>query len=165
MKPQDMGPSGDQPGAIEVSESQADNLDRAACLSAKISVMLLQGRTQAVLTSEWGKVGSLPASAPQENWSRGCKRACVSFWPWPWLVSSPLARKKLNRKLSMSTSLRLPSSRPTPASTSKNTEQGRRAVALGPASTAAVLALPLVAASIPASSHLLTSTIAGGVPC
>ena len=165
MKPQDMGPSCGQTGAIEVSESQANNLDQAACLSVKFSAMLTQGRTQAALTSKWGKVGSLPISAPQENWSRGCRIACVSFWPWPWLVSSPLARKKLNKKLSMSTSLRFPSSRPTPANTSKNTEQGRGAYAFGPASMASVLALPPVAAPFPALSHPLIFPVAGGVPC
>ena len=164
MNPQDMGPAQGRTGAIEVSESQANNLDRVACHSVKFSAMIAQGRTQAALTSEWGKVGSLSASAPQENWSRGCRIACVSFWPWPWLVSSPLARKKLNKKSSMSTSRRLPSSRPTPANTSNISGRGRGAFAHGPASAARRPA-PQCLAPFPENPLHLISAITGGVTC
>lgn len=118
----------------DVTATHSQQLGRAPCKSNFFSAMLNQGCTQAALASQWGQVGMVPSSTPQKKWSRGCKRACVSFWPWPLLASWLLARKKLKKKWSISTSPSR-SSRPTPANTSKTCGRARRFSA-GPALTA-----------------------------
>ena len=148
MNPQDIGRFSGMIGTVDVSESQADNLEGHPCLSCAKSVMVPKGRTQAAFASQWGRVGMTSITTSQEIWSRGCRRACVSFWPWHWLAWLPLARKK-KKKSSMWTSL-FRSSRPTPASTSKITGRGCRIAPAGPAAPATAGRYGLVLAQTPA---------------
>jgi hypothetical protein len=88
---------------------------RLHCLFTESSAKVFAGRTQAVYFLQRGTWGGKPP-AFQEYWSRGCRRAHVSFsvfacWPL-WQLAQ---RKKSLSYLWMS---RLPPSQPTRASTS-----------------------------------------------
>ncbi len=49
------------------------------------------------LNSEQVQGAGKVSEAPLEGWSRGCRRAHVSFWFWQWFRLSPLAPRKKNR--------------------------------------------------------------------
>jgi hypothetical protein len=107
----------------DVGTPQVGNLVRRLCLSVIRSDMVGSGRRLAAFNSGRGRV-----HAPQERWSRGCRRADVSFWFSQWLLPLPLAPKKKKSWLSRS---RL--SRPTPANTSNLPARARQPRHSGPA--------------------------------
>mgnify|MGYP003382675470 CR=1 FL=1 len=123
-------------GVADVTESQGHNLDGRPCHSVGNSVMVTGGRTQAAFASQWGRACMMRVTASQELWSRGCRRACVSFWPWPLSALWPPARRKQKRVSSTWTSP-FRSNRPIPASTSKIPGRDRRFTPTGPALTPA----------------------------
>lgn len=130
MPAPDVAKTSSQITYADVTESQPNNLGRLACLLSRISAIVTGGRTQAAFTSQWGRPCMMPVFTPQELWSRGCKRACVSLWHSPllaWLLLAPKKKKKSFTSMRPSRS-----SRPTPASTSKNFRQGWLVSPAGP---------------------------------
>lgn len=115
MHPQDVVFRAGQKQAPDVGRPQANNLGALACHSEHVSDMVTAGRTQAASLSHRGRARGSVSVKPQKRWSRGCRRADVSFWLWLWLqhwLPAPRRKKKsswLNRS-------RL--NRPTPANTS-----------------------------------------------
>jgi hypothetical protein len=109
------------------------NLAQPCCSLHRASVWTLPGRPGSAKINNQ-RLGTPSVPAHKEKWSRGCRRAHKSFWLWLWPLSWQLAPRKrpsLHRKL--------PSSRPTPASTSKITARAWR---LLPARPAALFCLP-----------------------
>jgi hypothetical protein len=98
----------------DVGTPQVVNLVWPPYQSGILSDMVAAGRAKSAVNSEQVPETREGSEAPLEGWSRGCRRAHVSFWFWqwfrPWL---PVPRKKSRLKR-----LKSPSSRPTPASTS-----------------------------------------------
>jgi hypothetical protein len=95
-------PSG-QDWTPDVGTPQANNLARLACHSVPVSDMVATGRTQAAFNSDRGRMReSVVRDTPQERWSRGCRRAHVSFWHLQWLASSPLAQPRKKKLLWLS---------------------------------------------------------------
>lgn len=106
-------PSG-QTHPADVGTPQAANLVRLPCHSEGLSDMIQAGRMRAAFMSYRGQARACVADAPKKRWSRGCRRADVSFWFWLWLQPWLLApRKKKSLRLSRSRS-----NRNTPANTS-----------------------------------------------
>lgn len=97
----------------DVGTPQVGNLVWPTYQTGYVSVRVATGRAKSALNSEQVPVTREGAEAPQEGWSRGCRRAHVSFWFWQWFRLSPLAPRK--KKWSSS---RSPRKSPTPASTS-----------------------------------------------
>lgn len=124
MRSQYLGATSGNSGLSDVGTSQADNLGKRACLSTMVSAKVMAGRTQAALTSQWGRAdeGSSDLTL-QEYRSRGCRRARNSYWRCRWLLLWPLAPKKLKKKSYTLTS-RFRPSLSTPANTSDLTGQG-----------------------------------------
>ena len=107
----------------DVGTPQVENLVQRLCLSVIRSDMVGAGRNLAAFMSYRGR-----AHAPQERWSRGCRRADVSFWFSQWLLPLLLAPRKKKSWLSRS---RL--SRPIPANTSNSPARARQPRHSGPA--------------------------------
>ena len=113
--------------------SIAGSLD---CYFGKFSAMVSAGRTQAAYFLKRRLPGAMPANV-QKCWSRGCRRAHVSYLVFAcWRLLPPAQRKK---NLSPLWKSRLRPSRPTRASTSDligradQTRLARHAVFDGPA--------------------------------
>jgi hypothetical protein len=119
----------------DVGTPQVGNLVQPSYQSGSLSDKVAKGRAKSALNSEQVPVDREVPEAPQEGWSRGCRRAHVSFWFWQWFRLSPLAPRKSRSKLS-SRSL---SSRNTPASTSNLAGRACQLLLGGPAPTVGLL--------------------------
>ena len=126
-------PTGLGQGA-DVGTPQVGNLVWPSYQSRILSGMVAAGRAKSALNSEQVPNTREGFEAPQEGWSRGCRRAHVSFWFWLQSQLLPLVPKK---KL-------LPPSRSPrkswkPASTSNLAERACRRMPGGPAPTLGLL--------------------------
>ena len=126
----------------DVGTPQVGNLVWPTYQIGRVSVRVAAGRAKSAFNSEQVPVCRMAAEAPQEGWSRGCRRAHVSFWFWLWSRLSPLAPRKKSKSSSRSRS-----SRPTRANTSNLParafllRQGRPAPSPGLPCTSAVCRL------------------------
>ena len=118
----------------DVGTPQVGNLVWPTYQIRSLSDKVAPGRAKSAFNSEQVPVCREATEAPQEGWSRGCRRAHVSFWFWLWFRLSPLAPRR--KKLSSSRSPRK-SSRP--ASTSNLAERACRLTPGGPAPTPGLL--------------------------
>ena len=123
-------------GIADVAGSQAGTDSSLDCYLRNFSGMVKSGRTQAACLVKRGLSGALPETL-QEDWSRGCPRAQLSYLVFAcWRLLPPAQRKKKPSPLWKS---RLRPSRPTRASTSDligradQTRLARHAVFDGPA--------------------------------
>ncbi len=140
MQPQDVVFQTGQNPTPDVGRPQADNLGALTCHSGQVSDIVATGRTQAASMLNRGRARACVSVKPQERWSRGCRRADVSFWSWLWLQRwLPVPRRK--KKSSWSNRSRL--NRPIPANTSN---RSGRAGQHAPATPAPNIALPLTTA-------------------
>lgn len=99
----------------DVGTPQVGNLVQPSYHSEMLSDKVSEGRAKSALNSEQVPDCHLASEAPHEGWSRGCRRAHVSFWFWQWFRLSPLAPRKKSRCPSRS-----PRKCRKPASTSKH---------------------------------------------
>lgn len=118
----------------DVGTPQVGNLVWPTYQIGRVSVRVAAGRAKSALNSEQVPNTREGFEAPQEGWSRGCRRAHVSFWFWLQSQLLPLVPKK---KL-------LPPSRSPrkswkPASTSNLAERACRRTPGGPAPTLSLL--------------------------
>ena len=118
----------------DVGTPQVGNLVGPSYQSGTLSDKVGTGRAKSALNSEQVPDTLAGSEAPQEGWSRGCRRAHVSFWFWQWFRLSPLAPKK--KKLPPS---RSPRKSWKPASTSNLAERACRLRPGGPAPTSGLL--------------------------
>ncbi len=102
----------------DVGTPQVGNLVWLTYQTGSLSVRVATGRAKSAFNSEQVPDCREGSEAPKERWSRGCRRAHVSFWFWQWFRLSPPAPKK--KKLLSSRSCR---KSPTPASTSNLPER------------------------------------------
>lgn len=102
----------------DVGTPQVGNLVWPTYQTGYVSVRVAAGRAKSAFNSEQVPDCREASEAPQEGWSRGCRRAHVSFWFWLWFRLSPPAPRK--KKLSSS---RSPRKSWTPASTSNLPER------------------------------------------
>jgi hypothetical protein len=114
----------------DVGTPQVGNLVGPSYQSGLLSDKVRSGRAKSALNSEQVPGAREGSEAPQERWSRGCRRAHVSFWFWLPLQPLPLVPKKLSRCPSRS-----PRKSWTPASTSNLAERACRHTPGGPAPT------------------------------
>ena len=114
----------------DVGTPQVGNLVGPSYQSGTLSGKVGTGRAKSALNSEQVPDTLAGTEAPQEGWSRGCRRAHVSFWFWLWFRLSPLAPKKSSRPPSRS-----PRKSWKPASTSNLAERACRHTPGGPAPT------------------------------
>jgi hypothetical protein len=130
-------PAGLAQGA-DVGTPQVGNLVGPSYQSGFVSDKVAPGRAKSAFNSEQVPVSLKGSEAPQERWSRGCRRAHVSFWFWLQSQLLPLVPKK---KL-------LPSRSPRkswkPASTSNLPERAPRLRSGGPAPTLGLLRIGAV---------------------
>ena len=118
-----------------VAGSQRSIIGSLDCSFGKFSAMVLAGRTQATYFLKRRLSGAIPANV-QEYWSRGCRRAHVSYLVFACWRLLPLAQRK--KKPSPLWKSRLRPNRPTRASTSDligradQTRLARHAVFDGP---------------------------------
>ena len=118
----------------DVGTPQVGNLVGPSYQFEMLSDMVATGRAKSAFNSEQVPNAREGFEAPQERWSRGCRRAHVSFWFWQWFRLSPLAPKK--KKLPPS---RSPRKSWKPASTSNLAERACRRMPGGPAPTLGLL--------------------------
>lgn len=123
----------------DVGTPQVGNLVWPTYQTEVLSVSVATGRAKSAFNSEQVPGARNGSEAPQEGWSRGCRRAHVSFWFWLWFRLSPPAPRR--KKLSSS---RLPRKSWTPASTSNLPERACRRLPGGPAPTLGLLRLSAV---------------------
>lgn len=145
-------PAGLAQGA-DVGTPQVGNLVWLTYQTEGLSVRVASGRAKSAFNSEQVPDCREASEAPQERWSRGCRRAFVSFWFWQQFRLSPLAPKK--KKLLSSRSPRKSS---TPASTSNLPERACLLRQGGPAPIFRLLRLGAVCRqNIPLSQSLIRS--------
>lgn len=113
----------------DVRTPQVENLALRQCPSLSNSDKVGAGRMRAAVNPDRGLVHAGAGKAPQERWSRGCRRADVSFWSSLWLQPWPLAPRK-KKKSSLTRSAL---SRPRPESTSDLSARARQPRLNGPA--------------------------------
>ena len=118
----------------DVGTPQGGNLVWPSYQVRSHSDKVAPGRAKSAVNSEQVTDTHEESEAPQEGWSRGCRRAHVSFWFWLWFRQSPLAPKK--QKLPPS---RSPRKSWKPASTSNLAERACRRMPGGPAPTLGLL--------------------------
>ncbi len=123
----------------DVGTPQVGNLVWPTYQTEFVSVRVATGRAKSAFNSEQVPVTHEGSEAPQEGWSRGCRRAHVSFWFWLWFRLSPLAPRKKKWPSSRS-----PRKSWTPASTSNVPERACRRTPGGPAPTPGLLRLGAV---------------------
>jgi hypothetical protein len=124
----------------DVGTPQVGNLVGPSYQSGILSDMVGTGRAKSASNSEQVPGLRVGPEAPQERWSRGCRRAFVSFWFWQWSRLSPPAPKK--KKLPWT---RSPRKSWKPASTSNFPERAcRRLRPGGPAPIFGLLRLVAV---------------------
>ena len=118
----------------DVGTPQVGNLVGPSYHSGSLSGKVRTGRAKSAFNSEQVPGTREGFEAPQERWSRGCRRAHVSFWFWLQLQLLPLVPKKKKW---------LPSRSPRkswkPASTSNFPERACRHMPGGPAPTLGLL--------------------------
>jgi hypothetical protein len=112
----------------DVGTPQVGNLAQPSYQSEEVSDKVASGRAKSAFNSEQVPDCREASEARKERWSRGCRRAHVSFWFWLWFRLSPPAPRKKSKWSS-----RLPSSRNTPASTSNLAGRACRQSLGGPA--------------------------------
>jgi hypothetical protein len=105
----------------DVGTPQAENLVWPSYHSECRSDIVSAGRAKSAVNREQVPGARTGSEALLEEWSRGCRRAYVSFWFWQWSRLSPLAPKRLSRPRTRS-----PLTRSTPASTSNLPERARQ---------------------------------------
>lgn len=120
--------------SADVGTPQVGNLAPPSYQSELVSDKVATGRAKSALNSEQVPGTREGSEAPQERWSRGCRRAHVSFWFWLRSQLWLLAPKKKSRCPSRS-----PRKSWTPASTSKLAERACRRTPGGPAPTPGLL--------------------------
>ena len=119
----------------DVAGPHRSNRGRLDCYFGKFSAMILRGRTQAAYFLKRRLLGAMPANV-QEYWSRGCRRAHVSYLVFACWRLLPLAQRK--KKPSPLWKSRLRPNQPTRANTSEliwradQTRLARHAVFAGP---------------------------------
>lgn len=113
----------------DVGTPQVGNLVWPSYQSETLSDIVAEGRAKSAFNSEQVQDVRKESEAPLEGWSRGCRRAFVSFWFWQWFRLSPLAPRRKNRWN------RSPRKSWTPASTSNLAERACRLRQGGPAPT------------------------------
>jgi hypothetical protein len=118
----------------DVGTPQVVNLVGPSYQSGMLSDKVRSGRAKSAFNSEQVPGTREGSEAPQERWSRGCRRAHVSFWFWLQLQLWPLVPKKKSRCPS-----RLPRKSWTPASTSNDPERACRRTPGGPAPSLGLL--------------------------
>lgn len=118
----------------DVGTPQVGNLVWPTYQTGRVSVRVATGRAKSAFNSEQVPDALAGSEAPQEGWSRGCRRAHVSFWFWLWSRLSPLAPKKKKSPPSRS-----PRKSWKPASTSNLAERACRHQPGGPAPTPGLL--------------------------
>ena len=118
----------------DVGTPQVGNLVRPTYQIGRVSVRVAAGRAKSAFNSEQVPVCRMATEAPQEGWSRGCRRAHVSFWFWLWSRLSPLAPRKKKWPPSRS-----PRKSWKPASTSNLAERACRHQPGGPAPSLGLL--------------------------
>ncbi len=114
----------------DVGTPQVGNLVGPTYQIRSLSGKVASGRAKSALNSEQVPGTREGSEAPQEGWSRGCRRAHVSFWFWLQSQLLPLVPKKKSRCPSRS-----PRKSWTPASTSNLAERACRHLPGGPAPT------------------------------
>jgi hypothetical protein len=112
----------------DVGTPQVGNLVGPSYQSGMLSDKVGTGRAKSAFNSEQVPGTREGSEAPQERWSRGCRRAHVSFWFWLQSQLWPLVPKKKSRCPSRS-----PRKSWTPASTSNLPERAPRLRSGGPA--------------------------------
>ena len=118
----------------DVGTPQVGNLVGPSYQFEMLSDMVATGRAKSAFNSEQVPNAREGSEALKEGWSRGCRRAHVSFWFWQWFRLSPLAPKK--KKLPPS---RSPRKSWKPASTSNFPERAFRHLSDRPAPTLGLL--------------------------
>lgn len=118
----------------DVGTPQVGNLVWPTYQTGHVSVSVATGRAKSAFNSEQVPDTLAGSEAPQEGWSRGCRRAHVSFWFWLWSRLSPLAPRKKKWPSSRS-----PRKSSRPASTSNLAERACRHLPGGPAPTLGLL--------------------------
>lgn len=114
----------------DVGTPQVTNLVHSSYHFRMVSDMVAKGRAKSAFNSEQVPGTHKGSEAPLEGWSRGCRRAYVSFWFLQWSRLSPLAPRSQNRH-----QIRSPLIRSTPASTSNLAERACLPRQGGPAPT------------------------------
>lgn len=112
----------------DVGTPQVENLVQPTYQSGMLSDKVATGRAKSAFNSEQVPVIREGAEAPLEGWSRGCRRAHVSFWFWLRLQLWLLAPRKPIRSRPRS-----PRTSWTRASTSNLSERACRHRLGGPA--------------------------------
>lgn len=107
--------------SADVGTPQVENLVRRSYQSEILSDKVSTGRAKSALNSEQVPECRMASEAPLEGWSRGCRRAHVSFWFWLRLQLWLLAPRRKSRCPSRS-----PRKSWTPASTSNLPERACR---------------------------------------
>lgn len=118
----------------DVGTPQVGNLVGPSYQSGTVSDKVRTGRAKSAFNSEQVPVTREGSEAPQERWSRGCRRAHVSFWFWLQSQLLPLVPRK--KKLPPS---RSPRKSWKPASTSNFPERACRHQPARPAPTLCLL--------------------------
>lgn len=118
----------------DVGTPQVGNLVWPSYQSRMLSGKVATGRAKSALNSEQVPDTREGSEVPQEGWSRGCRRAYVSFWFWLWSRLSPLAPRSPSRPPSRS-----PRKSWKPASTSNLAERACRRKPDRPAPTPGLL--------------------------
>ncbi len=116
--------------ARDVGTPQVRNLVPSRCPWFPGSGKLSTGRIVVAVNAERGLAHAGADKAPQERWSRGCRRADVSFWSSLWLLPWLLAPRKKKKSWSL---IRSRLSRPKPANTSDLSARARQSRLTGPA--------------------------------
>lgn len=78
----------------DVGTPQVGNLVGSSYQSGILSGKVVPGRAKSALNSEQVPGAREGSEAPQERWSRGCRRAHVSFWFWLQSQLLPLVPRK-----------------------------------------------------------------------
>ena len=133
-RPRDMDFPAGHAQLADVGTPQVGNLVWPTYQTEFVSVSVATGRAKSAFNSEQVPDARTGSEAPQEGWSRGCRRAHVSFWFWLWSRLSPLAPRKKKWLSSRS-----PRKSSTPASTSNLPERACRRTPGGPAPTPGLL--------------------------
>lgn len=123
----------------DVGTPQVGNLVWPSYQSRMLSGKVTAGRAKSAFNSEQVPDSRNGSEAPQERWSRGCRRAHVSFWFWLWSRLSPLAPRSPSRPPSRS-----PRKSWKPASTSNLAERACRRTPGGPAPISGLLRIGAV---------------------
>lgn len=144
----------------DVGTPQVENLVQPTYQSEILSDRVATGRAKSALNSEQVPVIRKGTEAPLQRWSRGCRRAHVSFWCWLLLQLSPLVPRKKKWHPSRS-----PRKSWKPASTSKLPERACLLRQGGPAPNSGLLCPGAVEAVLSKScTSIFRRPLWAGVP-